>query len=335
MEHPYRVHSSIGFGFLQLLMLSSLAYPTPPPPLYHNIALTRMMGTVYFTLFQNNPVYLKIECATILLEVIRDGLYVSYIIKDYTYVFGVIDIISNLIFCLTIWLSIINGDDKWESINNSFEGIRKTCVECCWRGSEPQHHERSEYEVARELERNTTRGTKNAHMYSSLPTHEKNANTHDSAPVYTFGSRQAFKPNFYSSSWGKEYLNAKVEREFDRIDYRGNTNGEDIGMVTSNDGRTQYIRFDESESSSVAGSHHYANMFVSPYFMKDGTPITSFSEWTKKDMIGVCLFIYNLFQFIYQLMMYNSIIRTCREYHAGEFATNETTPNERLMQWLC
>ena len=76
MEHPYRVHSSIGFGFLQLLMLSSLAYPRPPPPLYHNIALTRMMGTVYFTMFHNKPIYLKLECVTILLEVIRDSLYI-------------------------------------------------------------------------------------------------------------------------------------------------------------------------------------------------------------------------------------------------------------------
>ncbi len=106
-------------------------------------------------------------------------------------------------------------------------------------------------------------------------------------------------------------------------------------MVTSTDGQTQYIRFDESESSSASASHHYANIFVSPYVMKDGTLITSFSEWTRKDTIGVCLFIYNLFQFIYQLMIYNSIIKSCREYHAGEFMVNETTPNERLMKWLC
>ena len=108
MEHPYRVHSSIGFGFLQLLMLSSLAYPSPPPPLYHNIALARMMGTVYFTLFQDKPFYLKLECATILLEVIRDGLYIWYIIRDYTYVFGAFDIVSNLLFCTVVGLSLSN-----------------------------------------------------------------------------------------------------------------------------------------------------------------------------------------------------------------------------------
>ena len=332
MEHPYRVHSSIGFGFLQLLMLSSLAYPTPPPPLYHNIALTRMMGTVYFKMFHDKPIYLKLECITILLEIIRDTLYVWYIIRDYTYIFGVFDIVGNILFCTVIVLSFSNGDDKWDSINESLEGLRKTCVGCCWKESETtnNHLEGSgQYGAARELE---GRPMKNAHMYSSLPTHETNNNSNDYTPIYTAGGRQAFKPSFYSSSWGKDYLNAKVEREFDKIDHCTNTN---IGMVTSTDGNTNYIRFDESETSSMAGAHHYANMFVSPYFMKDGTPITSFSEWTKKDTIGVFLFIYNLFQFIYQLMMYNSIIKSCREYHAGELATNESIQNERLMRWLC
>ncbi len=329
MEHPYRVHSSIGFGFLQLLMLSSLAYPTPPPPLYHNIALTRMMGTVYFKMFHDKPIYLKLECMTILLEIIRDTLYVWYIIQNYTYIFGVFDIVGNILFCTVIVLSVSNGDDKWESINESLEGLRKTCVGCCWKESATtnNHLEGSgQYGTARELE---GRPMKNAHLYSSLPTHEPNTNTHDYTPIYTAGGRQAFKPSFYSSSWGKDYLNAKVEREFDKIDHCTNTN---IGMVTSTDGNTNYIRFDESETSSMAGAHHYANIFVSPYFMKDGTPITSFTSWTKKDTIGVCLFIYNLIQFIYQLMMYHSIIVSCREYH---LLTNKTIPNERMVKWLC
>lgn len=333
MEHPYRVHSSIGFGFLQLLMLSSLAYPIPPPPLYHNIALIRMMGTVYFTLFQNNPVYLKLECLTILFEVIKDGLYVSYVIKDYTYIFGVIDITSNLIFCTIIVLSLNNGHDKWESINNSLEGIRQTCINCCWKKNESQtHHDTSEYGAAKELERKETIINTKSHVYTSLPTNE-NVNGQNKTAVYTFGSRQAFKPSFYSSSWGRDYLNANVEREFERIEHKNTYNG-DIGIVTSSDGSTQYIRFDDSEPTSyTSAAHHYANIFVSPYFMKDGTPFTSFSSWTKKDTVSVFLFTYNLVQFIYQLILYNSIIKTCQEYHKIE--KNETNANDRLMRWLC
>ena len=318
MEHPYRIHSSIGFGFLQLLMLSSLAYPSPPPPLYHNIALARMMGTVYFTLFQNKPFYLKLECATILLEVIRDTLYIWYIIRDYTYIFGVFDIISNLLFCTVVGLSLSNDEGSWDRINESLEGIRKTCLGCCWTtantGTPP-------------LPTAKTAKAANA-VYASLPTQDSHSHTarKEEEPIYTFGMhRQAFKPSFYSTLSGREYLNANIEREFDQIDKNG--------MIKSADGTTQYIRFDDLHDSGAGagGAHHYANIFVSPYFTKDGTPITTFSAWTKTDSIGVCLFIYNLIQFIYQLMMYRSIVAGCAE------TQTQTPPEnaERLLRWMC
>lgn len=324
MEHPYRVHSSIGFGFLQLLMLSSLAYPSPPPPLYHNIALARMMGTVYFTLFRDKPFYLKLECVTILLEVIRDGLYIWYIIRDYTYVFGVFDIISNLLFCTVVGLSLSNNEGSWDRINESLEGIRKTCLGCCWT--------RTSTGSATTTTASATATASATNMYSSLPTHDHHPDTtthKEEEPIYTFGThRQAFKPNFYSSSWGREYLNTKVEREFDQIDSNG--------MIKSADGTTQYIRFDDTPESmagaGASGAHHYANIFVSPYFTKEGTPIpvsVTFSEWTKTDSIGVCLFIYNLFQFIYQLMMYRSIVAGCAE------TENNKDISERLLRWIC
>ena len=317
MEHPYRVHSSIGFGFLQLLMLSSLAYPRPPPPLYHNIALTRMMGTVYFTMFHNKPIYLKLECFTILLEVIRDSLYIWYIIQDYTYLFGVFDIIGNLLFCTVIVLSIENGENRWSKISEMFEGIWQTLAG--GGGPSPPNDGGRAANVA---------GSN--HLYSSLPTNENN----DEAPVYTFGSRQAFKPSFYSSSWGRDYLNAKVDREFDRIDVGGSrSGGDDIGMISKTDGTTQYIRFDDTEAGAGASAGHYANIFVSPYYDKHGNAITSFSSWTKADTVGACLFIYNLIQFIYQLVMYSSIVRGCS---AAADPTNGTAVvNERLVRWLC
>ena len=321
MEHPYRVHSSIGFGFLQLLMLSSLAYPSPPPPLYHNIALARMMGTVYFTLFQDKPFYLKLECATILLEVIRDGLYIWYIIRDYTYVFGAFDIVSNLLFCTVVGLSLSNNEGSWDRINESLEGIRKTCVGCCWTAS-----------TAAAAAAPHAPHAHPANMYSSLPTHESYSHTaaaskEEESPIFTFGmQRQAFKPSFYSTLSGREYLNANIEREFDQIDKNG--------MIKGADGTTQYIRFDDLPESmagagaGAGGAHHYANIFVSPYFTKEGAPITTFSAWTKTDSVGVCLFIYNLIQFIYQLMMYRSIVTGCAE--------RETDNAERLiLRWMC
>ena len=326
MEHPYRVHSSIGFGFLQLLMLSSLAYPTPPPPVYHNIALMRMMGTVYFTMFHDKPIYLKLECVTILLEVIRDVLYIRYIIQDYTYIFGVFDIVSNLLFCVVIGLSIENGDGQWSKISERFEGIRETCVGCCWRGAPSQQQQPQPQPPA---SNNGNRALNSVHLYTSLANNETDTEAAD--PVYTFSGRQAFKPSFYSSSWGREYINSKVEREFDRIDVGCDRGSEHIGMISRTDGATEYIRFDDTEAAggTAASANHYANIFVSPYFAKDGTRVTSLSGWTKVDSVGVCLFIYNLIQFIYQLLIYYSIVTSCRAVHA---ASDE---NDRMARWLC
>jgi hypothetical protein len=307
MEHPYRVHSSIGFGFLQLLFISSLAYPTPPPPVYHNVAVFRLFGTVYFTIFQDTPLYIKLECATILVKIICDTLYIRYIIQDYTYIFGVIDIISNVLFCIFAILSLKNSDIKTERIADTIDKIRKTIVDCCF---------------GRTID-NDPRPAEN-HMYKSVST---DAETRPPT-IYTFGTRQAFKPNFYNSSWGHEYINTKVEREFDKIDKHETELG-NIGTITGADGTTQYIRFDEPDySTEYSCANHYANIFVSPYFTRDGTPITCLSGI---DKFGVCLFIYNLIQFIYQLIMYSSIISSCREYHN----TTTVTASSLIESWLC
>lgn len=322
MEHPYRVHSSIGFGFLQLLFISSLAYPTPPPPVYHNVAVFRLFGTVYYTIFQDTPLYLKLECATILLEIICDTLYIRYIIQDYTYIFGVIDIASNALFCMFVILSLKNSDIKTERIVDTIDKIRKTFVECCF-GRTSDHHDHI-HGHSHDHDHSHSHGSRPTpnHMYTSVST---DAESRPPA-IYTFGTRQAFKPNFYNSSWGREYINTKVENEFDKVEKHETELG-DIGMITGTDGITQYIRFDEpGYSPAGSGANHYANIFVSPYFTRDGTPITCL---TGIDKIGVCLFIYNLIQFIYQLMMYSSIITSCQEIHN---ATRATTATER---WLC
>lgn len=351
MEHPYRVHSSLGFSFIQLLLLSSLAYPTPPPPLYHNVAVLRLMGTVYFTLFQEIPIYLKLECATILLEVICDALYIRYIIQDYTYLFGVFDIVTNLLFCSAVILSIQNGETRWSKISECFEGIRRTVMPgvpppydgSARGGANTANNATNMNEKWSKTANVSSRGGSIAtgasrnvsNMYTSLPTSDLGV-SNDYEPVYTAGGRQAFKPHFYTSSWGRDYIKATVEREFDRIDHQTNTGYGDVGMVTSPDGATQYIRFEETNRNDhdhdhdVSGAGAYASIFVSPYFDKHGNAITSFSSWTKADTVGACLFIYNLLQFIYQLVMYTSIVRTCRD-SSVTIEYNTTT----IVRWLC
>jgi len=331
MEHPYRVHSSIGFGFLQLLCMASLAYPSPQPPVYYNTAVIRLMGTVYFTIFQDKPMYLKLECVTILLEMICDILYIKYIIIDYTYLFGLIDISSNALIFIFVVLSLQNDDRNAytkEMINKMDEFL--TRCSSCWFGSKQETSPPNQQPLER-LERTNRQRYEHEHehehehMYRTIPTHDESSYQ----PVYTFGGRQAFKPNFYNSSWGRDYIQAQVEKEFDTIEKRHTDLGE-IGMITSSDGTTQYIRFDDNPPAqdNFTGMRHYANLFVSPYFTRDGTPITWFSNCPTIDKIGMCLFIYNIIQFIYQLMMYSSIITSCREI------TNASS-NSTIQQFLC
>jgi hypothetical protein len=324
--------------------MASLAYPTPPPPVYHNTAVIRMMGTIYFTIFQDKSFYLKLECATILLEMICDVLYIRYIILDYTYLFGVIDVTSNALICVFILLSLQNGDSKTKEIIDKINEIRTTCISCCFglKNDSNSNMSSSPSLPQTEYERPTNR----AHMYKSIPsddynrTHSATATYHNEAPVYTFGGRQAFKPSFYNSSWGRDYIQAKVEREFDKVEKRETEIG-DVGMITGADGTTQYIRFDEPDYKDYnsSGINHYANIFVSPYFTRNGTPITWFSGCSKIDKIGACLFIYNVVQFIYQLMMYSSIITSCRAFAATSAARLDVTTNHtntlEIQRWLC
>jgi hypothetical protein len=335
MEHPYRVHSSIGFGFLQLLCMASLAYPSPQPPVYHNTAVIRLMGTVYFTIFQDKPVYLKLECVTILLEMICDILYIKYIILDYTYFFGLIDISSNALLFVFLVLSLQNdySSANTKEMMNKINDFRTRCASY-WIGSKQETSPPREQPLER-LERTDRQHYGHGHIYTSIPSHDDSCSQKNEQPVYTFGGRQAFKPSFYNSSWGRDYIEAQVEKEFDTIEKRHTDIGE-IGMITSSDGTTQYIRFDDISPTqdNFTGIRHYANLFVSPYFTRDGTPITWFSGCPKIDKIGMCLFIYNIIQFIYQLMMYSSIMTSCREITSVTSITTNSS-SSTIQRFLC
>jgi hypothetical protein len=314
MNNPYRIHSSIGFGFLQLLLLTSLSYPAPPPKIYQNVALVRLGTSVYFSMYQKNPFYLKLDCASIVLKIICDALYVRYIITNYTYLFGIFDIFSDILFFVFVNLSLRN-DDTWDKISEKIEEVYRTCFKCCCGWETTTMNGRS----------GTGDGDveTGAYPYTSLPS-EGTAAAAAHEPIYTFGGRQAFKPGFYSSSWGREYLNNQVDREFDTIN-----RGSNDATITGADG-TEYIRFDESS----AGASHYANLFVSPYFTKDGTPITLLSN-RRPCNIGILLLTYNLLQFIYQLMMYSNIMVTCGEYTRGLYSDDAAANATTMIRLLC
>jgi hypothetical protein len=338
MDHPYRIHSSIGFSFLQLLLLTSLAYPAPPPTLYQNVALVRLATTVYFAMYRKDPFYLKLDCASIVLKIICDTLYVRYIITNYTYIFGIFDIFSDIMFFIFVNISLRNGGNL-EKISENMKETRLAFIKCCCGWEMTNGGSGTE----------SVKGDGGAYMYTSLPSEVVRGASAASAaptmdetqthttPIYTFGGRQAFKPGFYTSSWGREYLNTKVEREFDTIN-RNSSGGNGSATITGSDG-TEYIRFDEATASTDMGAAHYANIFVSPYFSKDGTPITALSGTVNaccRCNIGGLLFTYNLFQFIYQLMMYSNIMYTCGEYHRELYNNATAAANTTAMTgWLC
>ena len=351
MDNPYRIHSSIGFSLLQLLLLTTFAYPAPPPTLYQNVALVRLGTTVYFSMYRKDPFYLKLDCASIVLKIICDALYVGYIITNYTYIFGIFDIFSDIIFFIVVNISLRNGE-KWEQISEKIEETRLAFIKCCC-GWELSNGRSGTGDVEEGV---------GGYRYASLPsepgappstpTTTTDAYAHAHTPIYTFGGRQAFKPGFYTSSWGREYLNTKVAREFDTINSIGGNggNGQGSATITGAEG-TEYIRFDEAGAGAGAdmGAAHYANIFVSPYFTKDGTPITAFTGAGAnvsacRCNIGILLFTYNLLQFIYQLMMYSNIMLTCGEYTRGLYNNNATAAAANMTgdasynsmtAWLC
>lgn len=119
MNNPYRVYSTLCFGFIHLLMMSTLAYPAPIPPVYHNMAIIRIISTAGLGIFPTSRAALFIDCGTIAAKVITDGLYIRYIVSNFTYIMGILDIVSDTLFVGLILYSTIYSDDEQEYDVNS------------------------------------------------------------------------------------------------------------------------------------------------------------------------------------------------------------------------
>jgi len=85
--------------------MSSIAYPVPVPPLYHNIIVSRFASTAYLGLYPSSRISLVADYITITLKIISDTLYVRYIVSNYTFIFGILDIINDIIFISLILIS--------------------------------------------------------------------------------------------------------------------------------------------------------------------------------------------------------------------------------------
>ena len=112
-----------------------------------------------------------------------------------------------------------------------------------------------------------------------------------------------FKQNFYKSS-----SQNTIENEYEKIDRPIPTTAAQLPPYNQSK-NTMYVNFDEYDN----GASNYANTFVTPYFDRNGNPITSLL--CKENAQEILFIIGSLLHFIYQIMIYTNIINTCKTYN--------------------
>ena len=332
MNNPYRIHSTICVNFLQLLMMSTIAYPIYTPPIFHNIVVTRIISTVYLGFFPESHISFIIDCCTMGIKMISDTLYIRYIVSNYTAIFGILDIASDIIFLYMV----VRPN---QTISNLLSKFFEYC--CCKFNYKTTETEQPETYLRYSREYDNTRGH---YVYSTIPTSKPLDNTTPQPPqpppslhvrldnITTFSSERPiydgqlshnkdnvkqniqhqprnlnpFKQNFYKSS-----SQNTTENEYEKIDRPIPTTTEPLQHHNNNNNNnnTMYVNFDEYDN----GASNYANTFVTPYFDRNGNPITSLLY--KENSQELWFIIGSVLHFIYQIMIYTNIINTCKTYN--------------------
>jgi hypothetical protein len=315
--------------------MSTIAYPTHTPPIFHNIVVTRIISTVYLGFFPESRISLIIDCCTMGIKMVIDTLYIRYIVTNYTAIFGILDIISDVIFLYMI----IRPN---ETVSNLLSKIFEYCGFKFNYDNNTVESEQPETYLRYSREYDNTRGH---YVYSTIPTstpldhttpqqpsspqklpplqqpshvrlehittfsserqslHETQShNSRDVNPFIQHHPRQLnpFKQNFYRSS---QNIN---ENEYEKIDRPIPTTQMPIGNHSIKN--TMYVNFEEYDK----GASNYANTFVTPYFDRNGAPITSLL--CKDNAQEICFIVGSILHFIYQIMIYINIINTCKTY---------------------
>jgi hypothetical protein len=332
MNNPYRIHSTICVNFLQLLMMSTIAYPIYTPPIFHNIVVTRIISTVYLGFFPESRISFIFDCCTMGIKMISDTLYIRYIVTNYTAIFGILDIASDIIFLYMV----VRPN---QTISNLLTKFFEYCG--CKFNYNTTESEQQETYLRYSREYDNTRGH---YVYSTIPTSKPLDNTTPQPPsppppqpplqvrldhITTFSSQgpiydgpqsynkdnvkpyiqhqprhlNPFKQNFYKSS-----LQNTIENEYEKIDRPIPTMAAQLPPHNQSK-NTMYVNFDEYDN----GASNYANTFVTPYFDRNGNPITSLL--CKENAQEILFIIGSVLHFIYQIMIYTNIINTCKTYN--------------------
>jgi hypothetical protein len=343
-------------------MMSSLAYPQPTPPLFHNIAVARIASTAYLGFFPTSRVSLFIDCFTMTLKIINDALYIRYIVSNYTYIFGILDIISDILFIYTVLVdnestaAISRKITSAISASAAYCGCKFNYDKTSYSDESAQQQQEPYMRYSREYNE-----SRKHYVYSTIPSTPPIASlqTSPQAPppspridhqplathMTTFSSdgrvntrpteyapRQInpFKSNFYKSSQSPEY-----EQEYENIVTQNTAPAAPAqappprnypNRTHTPTPNTMYVNFDEYDH----GASNYANTFVSPYLDSNGSPITA-NLCTHETLFIVG----NILHFIYQIMIYINIINTCKTYTSATTDPEAAATMGKMTRLLC
>ena len=355
--------------------MSSLAYPQPTPPLFHNIAVARIASTAYLGFFPTSRVSLFIDCFTMALKIVNDALYIRYIVSNYTYIFGILDIVSDILFIYTV---LIDNESTAGMPRAITSAISKYCG-CKFNYNTTSNSEDSSQQQEQETYMRYSREyneSRKHYVYSTIPTAHSQPTTPPLASMQTppqapppsplpsprrdpqlathittfssdgrvntrsteYAPRQIspFKSNFYNSIAPQQ--TPEYEQEYENI-VTQNTNTPAHAHTPSpaaprhyansnpnpGNNNTMYVNFDDYDH----GASNYANTFVSPYFDRNGSPITA-RLCTRETLFIVG----NILHFIYQIMIYINIINTCKTYTSA-ITDPEAATMGKMTRLLC
>lgn len=364
MNNPYRIHSTICVNLLQLLMMTTLAYPQPTPPIFHNIAVSRIASTVYLGFFPTSRVSLFIDCFTMILKIVNDALYIRYIVSNYTYIFGILDIVIDILFIYTILVD----NETSASIMRAISAILAYCG-CKFNYNTTSDEsedttQQQEQEIYLRYSREYNESRKH-YVYSTLPTAHSQPTTppiasmqtspqapppsprRDYQPLAThmttfssdgrvntrsaeYAPRQInpFKSNFYKTpEYEQEYENIVTQNTMPAAPAHAPAHApRNYANPHPHNNNTMYVNFDDYDH----GASNYANTFVSPYFDSNGSPITA-RLCTRETLFIVG----NILHFIYQIMIYINIINTCKTYTLATTDPEAPATMSKMTRLLC
>ena len=258
------------------------------------------------------------------MKIISDTLYVRYIVSNYTFIFGILDIINDIIFISLILVS----SSQITIIKNIAHDYIFTCFGLFDKNEYMKTHEEQEQPYLR-FSREYNESRKH-YVYSTIPTtnhatthpQETQATTHPTTSASPLNSHREVKPIISSTKYSHRVITpfkpSFYARNTDETEYvedyhppspsppPPSPTHQPVFSSSYSSKNDMYVNFDEYDN----GTTSYSNILVSPFYDSNGNPITLCSSCN----ITLLFILGNIFHFIYQIMIYINITDTCKTY---------------------